>query len=297
MPNEYVLCTPMRNELSLLPELLESVERQLKRPAVWLIVDDHSTDGSRQWFDERAKQLEWVVVSTAPEDPEEYLGGHIARIKSWGLARAVQLAIERGVAVEFCGILDADVLLPVDHYERLLAQFASDPKLGVVSSVLRVPGSEGLERWQRSDRPRGPTQLFRRSCWEAIGGLPTFQGYDAIANVKANNRGFETRLVADLEATHRRETSTREGHMRGFRRRGCYAHYLHLHPVLVLARSLAYSLDAPHSKGIAFLGGWLSSALQRRARCPDPEVMHHFRHGRVREVFNAALGRGIRFVR
>lgn len=297
MPNDYVLCTPMRNELSLLPQLVESVERQQVRPALWLIVDDHSTDGSREWFEARAEQLGWVIVLTAPEDPDEYLGGHIARIKSWGLEQAVERATERGVRVEFCGILDADVLLPVDHYARLLARFASDPKLGVASSVLKVPGSERVERWQRSDRPRGPTQLFRRNCWEAIGGLPTYQGYDAIANLKAKNRGFHTLLMADLVATHRRETSTREGHVRGFHRRGSYAYYLHLHPALVLARGLAYCLDAPHSKGIAFLRGWCSAALKRSARCPDPEVAHHFRHDRIWEVMDATLGRGIRFVR
>src|SRR5690606_11015708 len=89
VPNDYVLCTPLRNELSLLHQLVESVDRQQVRPALWLIVDDHSTDGSREWFEARAEQLGWVIALTAPEDPDEYLGGHIARIKSWGLEPAV----------------------------------------------------------------------------------------------------------------------------------------------------------------------------------------------------------------
>jgi GT2 family glycosyltransferase len=293
----YVLATPVRNEYPLLRELLLSVQRQRILPALWLIVDDHSTDGSREWLEERGRELGWVLVLTAPEDAGEYLGGHIARIKSWGLEQAVLRARERGIELGYCGILDADVLLPEDHYSRLLQCFEQEAALGVASSVLRVPGAKRVEAWQRSDRPRGPTQLFRLSCWQAIGGLPKFQGYDAVANLKAKNRGFTTRLVTDLVALHRRETSTREGHAQGFRRRGSYAHYLHLNPLLVLARSAAYCIDAPHSKGLYFLRGWLTAALSRAARCPDPEVVQHYRYARLREVANAALGRGIRFVR
>lgn len=293
----YVLCTPMRNERQLLPELLATVRAQSVLPAMWLIVDDHSTDGSREWLEREARDLNWVAVAEAPEDAHEYLGGHIARIKSWGLSQAVGRALERGQPPRFCGILDADVVLPADHYARLIAEFAADGSLGVASSVLQVPGAKSVEAWQRSDLPRGPTQLFSYSCWQAMGGLPQVQGYDAIANLKAKNRGYRTKLVTDLVASHRRETSTREGHARGFERRGSYAHYLHLNPILVLGRSFAYSLDAPHTKGVHFLKGWARAMFSRAPRCPDPEVVRHYRYERVREVFNAVLGRGIRFVR
>jgi glycosyltransferase involved in cell wall biosynthesis len=293
----YVLSTPLRNELALLPELVRCVAEQEVRPQLWVLVDDHSTDGSREWLQNATLDNDWIMLRTAPENPKEYLGGHIARIKSWGLEQAVVEAEKRGHAVAHCGILDADVLLPKDHYRRLLARFANDPLLGVASSVLRVPGAKQVEAWQRSDRPRGPTQLFTRSCWDQIGGLPKFQGYDAVANLKAKNRGFKTELVTDLEALHRRETSTREGHARGFRRRGAYAYFLHLNPILVLARSAAYSWDRPHSKGFDFLRGWLAAALERAPRCQDREVMHHYRVDRLKEVANAVIGRGIRFVR
>lgn len=297
MPGDYVLATPMLNERDLVEGLFESVNQQSVRPALWLLVDDHSTDGSREWLEAKARDLDWLLVMSAPEAAQEYLGGHIARIKSWGLEQAVRQAQARGHQVAFCGILDADVVLPRHHYQRLLQEFDADPELGIASSVLRVPGAKGVEPWQRSDRPRGPTQMFRSSCWEAIGGLPRFQGYDAIANLKANNRGYKTRLVVDLVAQHRRETSTREGHAKGFRRRGSYAYFLHLHPLLVLARAAAYSVDPPYSKGLDFLRGWLDALRSGAPRCPDREVVDHYRRGRLREVGNALLGRGVRFVR
>jgi GT2 family glycosyltransferase len=293
----YVLSTPMRNERALLPELLESVSALTPRPALWLIVDDGSRDGTLQWLRDHTRELEWVRVEPAPEEADEYLGGHIARIKSWGLDKALVEAEAAGHPVGYCGILDADVVLPPDHYARLLEHFSRDPGLGVVSSVLKIPGEPRPEAWQRSDRPRGPTQLFSRECLEAIGGLPRFQGYDAVANLKAKNRGFGTLLATDVVATHRRETSTREGHARGYERRGRYAYFLHLNPLLVLARTLAYSTDAPHTKGLHFMRGWLGSAVGRAPRCPDPEVRRHYGRERVFEVARAVLGRGIHFVR
>ena len=256
----------MHNERALLPELTECVCRLSTPPALWLIVDDRSTDGTREWLDGHCQGLSWLLVEAAPEEPDEYLGHHIARIKSWGLERAVKEAERRGVSVDYCGILDADVLLPPDHYVRLIECFERDPELGVVSSVLSVQGSEQLESWQRSDRPRGPTQLFTRECWQAIGGLPRHQGYDAVANLKAKNRGYHTLLATNVVATHRRETSTREGHARGYERRGRYAYFLHLNPILVLARTLAYSADTPHLKGLHFFKGWLKSLLAAKTR-------------------------------
>jgi hypothetical protein len=56
-------------------------------------------------------------------------------------------------------------------------------------------------------------------------------------------------------------------------------------------------LDAPPSTGIHLLIGGARAARAGEPRCPDPEVARHYRYERVREVFNAALGRGIRFVR
>ena len=53
----YVLSTPMRNERPLLAELLATVRAQSVQPLVWLLVDDHSTDGSREWLERETRAL------------------------------------------------------------------------------------------------------------------------------------------------------------------------------------------------------------------------------------------------
>jgi glycosyltransferase involved in cell wall biosynthesis len=280
----YVLATPVFNELEALPGLLESLEAQTVRPAVWVLVDDGSTDGSRAWLEQHAADRPWLVVLSSPEAANEYLGAHVARIKRWGLERALELATEQGVEVGYGGILDADLLPPPHHYERLIREFEGDPRLGVTSSVIQVVGSEAVESYQRDDLPRGGTQFFRLECLRDIDGIPPWPGFDGAANVKARLRGWSTRLVPDLVTFHRRETGTRYGAREGYLRKGRYAYFLGVHPLLVAGRALAYSRHAPYDRGLYFLQGWLGDVMRRSERCPDQEVRRQYGTARLLEV-------------
>jgi glycosyltransferase involved in cell wall biosynthesis len=294
----YVIATPARNEMEGLPALLATIDAQEHKPLLWLVVDDGSTDGSREWLSERAKSSSYLEVTSAPEDADEYLGAHIARIKRWGLEHALERARARGQAPLYAGVLDADVDLPSEHYRRLIEVMQAEPRIGVASSVLLAKHGDKtfMEPFQRADLPRGPTQFFRVACLDAIGGLPPWPSFDSIANVKARALGYETRLLTDVVATHNRETASRYGHAQGYARKGRYAWFLGLHPVLVAARTAAYSSRRPHHAGYHFLKGYLESALDRTPRCPDPIVRQHYGWPRVLEVAKAALGLGPGYV-
>jgi len=294
----YVLTTPARNEREALPALLAGMQAQELRPLVWLIVDDGSDDGSRQWLEQARAGCDFLEIAQAPEAADEYLGAHVARIKRWGLEQALARARRRGLTPRCAGVLDADIELPPEHYRALVSAFSENPKLGVVSSLLQAREGERsfVEPFQRADLPRGPTQFFRVECLEAMGGLPPWPSFDSIANVKARALGYETRLLPWVLATHRRETAARYGHAQGYARKGRYAWFLGLHPLLVLARGAAYTSRRPHHAGYHFLRGYLQSALAREQRCPDPVVRRHYGLPRVLEVAKAALRMGPSYV-
>ncbi|MCP4870002.1 MAG: glycosyltransferase family 2 protein [Proteobacteria bacterium] len=293
---DYALTTPALNERENLPRLLASLVDQDLPPALWLVVDDGSTDGSWEWLQEQAAEVPWLEVRRSPETSDEYLGHHIARIKAWGLDAALSTARERDLDLLAVGVLDADLSLPPDHYRRLLEAFEGSPRLGVASSLIAVDG-EPPERFQRSDLPRGGTQTFRVACLEEIGGLPPYSGFDGAANVKARLAGWETRLLTDVVAGHARETGTRFGIGPGYARKGRYAWFLDLHPAIVAARTVAYTVASPHTGGVHFLRGWLGSAVRRKARCPDDEVRAYYRRERPREYLRSLRGKGPGFVR
>lgn len=288
----YVLTTPMFNEREVLPVLLESVDALVPGPTRWVVVDDHSTDGSFEWLTEQAATRPGLSVLKAPEAHGEYLGGHVARIKRWGLSEALRWADDEGDTIGFGGVLDADIRLPTDHYARLLAAFDDDPRLGVTSSILVMEGEEAPEGIQRTDEPRGGTQFFRRACLEAIGGLPPYPGYDGAANIKARAQGYGTRLLDDVVAIHRRDLAGRYGAVEGYRRRGRYSWFLGLHPLMVAARGAAYAKQVGVRAGVAYLEGWGRDALSRAERCPDDEVRRGYGRRRLVEAAAAAVGRG-----
>lgn len=294
----YVLTTPARNELEGLPALLATINAQQLTPLVWVIVDDGSSDGSREWLERAARSSPFLEVVSAPEVADEYLGAHVARIKRWGLERALSRARERGLRPACAGVLDADIELPAEHYRVLVQEMERSPGLGVASSVLRAREGAGsfVEPFQRADLPRGPTQFFRVECLEAMGGLPPWPSFDSIANVKARSLGYETRVLTELVAVQSRETASRYGHAAGYARKGRYAWFLGLHPLLVMARTAAYTTRRPHHAGYHFLKGYLSSAAARVPRCPDPVVRHHYGLPRVVEVAKAALGLGPSYI-
>jgi glycosyltransferase involved in cell wall biosynthesis len=290
----YGVTTPVRNEMAILPALVETMDRLNPRPFLWLVVDDGSTDGSRAWLEERAAERGWMMVVGASGSSDEYLGAHIARIKRWGLEVLARRCDASGERVQCIGVLDADVALPPDHYGRLLDAFEADPRLGIASSLLSVPEHGGLrvEPFQRSDLPMGPTQTFRRACLDAIGGLPPWPGFDGAANTLAQLAGWRTAIVPGATAIHRRATATRFGAAPGFERKGRYAWFLGLHPVLVAARALAYCVERPHSAGAYFPKGWLSDALRGAPRCPSEDLRRANGWPRVVRVAKAAVGAG-----
>ena len=295
----YVITTPCLNEIEALPRLLADLERQDHPAALWLVVDDGSDDGTRAWLAEQSATRPWMEWRDSPEAADEYLGAHIARIKRWGLEQALAVADDRGLEVFAAGVLDADLGLPADHYARLIGALEADDALGVVSSVMgsEAGGAGPKERFQRADLPRGATQTFRTSCLEAIGGLPPYPGYDGAANVKAAVRGWRCAALTDVVASHARPTATRFGAATGYSRKGRYAWFLGHHPLLIAARTAAYTVTTPHSGGVHFLRGWLVSAARRDARCPDPDVRHHYGHERPRQYLRGILGRGPRWAR
>jgi poly-beta-1,6-N-acetyl-D-glucosamine synthase len=294
----YVLATPARNEREGLPALLETVAAQRELPLLWLVVDDGSDDGSRELLEAARAHHPYLEVASAPEAASEYLGAHVARIKRWGLEQAILRSRAAGHAPAYAGVLDADVLLPPEHYAVLSGLMQQSPRLGVASSVLmaREGDRSFVEPFQRADLPRGPTQFFRIECLTRMGGLPPWPSFDSIANVKARALGYETRLVSELVAIQSRETAARYGHAAGYARKGRYAWFLGLHPLLVAARTAAYSTRRPHHAGYHFLKGYLSSAAARVPRCPDPLVRQHYGLPRVIEVAKAALGIGPGYV-
>src|SRR5512136_803454 len=168
----YVIVTPARNEEDNLDRLAACVRAQTVKPLAWVIVSDGSTDRT----DEIARRL------TAEAPPIRFLrrekpAQDLKRIEKVapGKVEAFELALASlgGLAYDYLAILDADVVLGPSYYEQVLARFEADPSLGIAGGMVRniLPdGATARGGFMNPDAVGGPIQMFRRTCYEAIGG-------------------------------------------------------------------------------------------------------------------------------
>ena len=115
---------------------------------------------------------------------------------------------------DFIGALDADLTLQPEYYESILTEFERNPKLGIASGVYINKVNGRLEPVVRdhSSTPGG-LQLFRRECYEAIGGyrpLP-YGGDDSLADTMARMNNWQTQSFPQYQAIHHRPVGCRGG--------------------------------------------------------------------------------------
>ena len=107
---------------------------------------------------------------------------------------------------EIIGNLDSDVAFDKDHFEFLLNKFKEDPRLGVAGTVFREEGGYSSETnsFEGQNHVSGQCQVFRRQCFEEIGGYFANKagGIDWIAVTTARMMGWKTRSYREKSFFH-----------------------------------------------------------------------------------------------
>jgi glycosyltransferase involved in cell wall biosynthesis len=265
-----LLITPARDEAAHMAGTIRAVAAQTRKPDLWLVIDDGSTDNTAKILDSMAAEVPFMRVLRSPQqksDPDA------DRLTLAAEARAFNAALATVDLSEFThiGKLDADVELSPEYFERLLAHFEADPELGVAGGVL-------LERtgkeWEPTKIPayhvRGALKLYSRECFEAIGGIEERLGWDTIDETYARMRGYSTRSQPEITARHHRPVATRGGALRGRARHGQCAYILRYGVWWVILRSFKVALQRPYGlSGIAFLYGYFRAYLKAQPKVED----------------------------
>ena len=135
----------------------------------------------------------------------------------------------------------------------------------------------------------GACQLFRRKCFEEIGGYVPIQsgGVDHVAVVTARMKGWKTRTFTEMVCHHHRPIgSAQHGALKAKWRDGQLDYALGGHPIWELFRSLYQMTRRPHVLGGLVLQAGYVSAAVRRIRRPVSREFVQFRRreqmGRLR---------------
>lgn len=188
-----VAVTIARNEKLFIASAIESILKQTAPPQLYVVVDDDSTDGTAEIIKNYPVHYLKVGKPRLPLRPYNLVRG---------LRNGVNAATHMCPSWDFLVKLDADSVIPEDYLERLIARFGEDGRLGIASGVMR-----GRRVWR--GRASDGAKIYRRDCWDDIGGLDNVIAWDTHAIVKAYQKGWKVSAFNDIEYVERR-TSERE---------------------------------------------------------------------------------------
>ncbi len=278
---DYTAVTPAYNEEALLPNLIRSMTAQTLKPKRWIIINDGSTDRTAGIIDRAAAEYPWIEAYHLPIRRERAPGGESAvmrclRERSWS-------------DCDFLFRVDADVTFEPDYVALLMAEFKQNPKLGIAGGTLH---EHRKGRWIAASTPEfdasGPSKIYSRECFQAIGGIEGEQGWDTVDEMRALMLGFETRGFRHVRTYHHRPMQSASGNWRGQMHRGEAAYNAGYSPMFMLARSLRHLFTKPWMMGGALmLIGYLRPWLRRRPMLADPELVRFTRAQQRRRLMFA----------
>jgi len=247
----YVLITPARNEADYIGLTLESVIAQTVPPVKWIIVNDGSTDGTGEIVAKYAAAHPWIELIQMPERKERHFVGKALAVSA-GQKRMA------GLQYDAIGNLDADVSFDEEYFEFLMKKFAENSKLGVAGTCFREGGLTYDYEFVGIEHVSGMCQMFRRECFEDIGGYAAIKsgGIDLIAVLSARAKGWETRTFLEKSFVHHRtQGGALHTGLRGRWYMGRKDYLIGNHPVWELFRTVYQMKNKPY-----VIGGLLALA-------------------------------------
>jgi glycosyltransferase involved in cell wall biosynthesis len=321
----YALITPARNEAAFIEQTIRSVIAQTALPRRWIIVSDGSTDGTDEIVQRYASQHGWIELLRMPERRDRQFAAkahafnagyaHLSTLNSVkergsdGALRSQPLAAPKpseggSPPFDLIANLDADITFSPDYFEFLLSKFQLSPELGVAGTPFledheRFDQHSYAHQFANSRHVSGACQMFRKKCFEEIGGyVPVKTGaVDWIAVTTARMKGWETRTFTEKVCFHHRKLgvgSGSPGKLPMWFHYGRKAYLVGGHPLWECSRGLFRMCEKPFVLGgLWFIAGYVWASLHRSERTVSHELMRFHRAeqmARLRQIFGRLAG-------
>lgn len=176
----YIVVIPARNEERYLGKTLNSVINQTVQPSACVVVDNDSVDGTSDVCRNYLSKVKYVKISLDHE-----IVGHRQAIS---VMEGVKLATDLNPNWKYILKQDADVELTPNYVETLISAMEEDHNLGI---CVGYPPSERIKKLYDS------AKLYRRECWDQIGGLQLCVAHDIFAVLLANQNGWKVRIIPE----------------------------------------------------------------------------------------------------
>jgi glycosyltransferase involved in cell wall biosynthesis len=288
----YVLITAARNEEEYIEATIESVLSQTILPKKWVIVSDASIDSTDDIVKRHLEHTDIIEFIRKEMDTNEQfdfaskvfaLNAGYERIKDYGY--------------RYIGHLDADITMEPDYYEKIISKFNGNKMLGIAGGFIyeTMAGCFKCRPYNTSRSVAGAIQLFRRECYEQIGGFIPLRmgGEDTYAEVVARKKGWKVQSFPEIVVYHHKVGNLARGKVRECFRKGMAAYSLGSHPLFEVVKSIRRGGEKPY--GISFFSriiGFAWPYLWRQDRLVSDEFIEFMRKEQLTQLRNFIMRRG-----
>lgn len=283
---EYVLITPAYNEELFIEKTIQSVISQTTIPKKWVIVSDGSIDRTDEIVKRYEEKYHWIELVQLPRHKDRHFASKVQAFNAGYL-------ILKDLHYDIIGNLDADITFDEGYFEFLLKKFNEYGDLGVAGT----PFVEGLKhydyRFTNIEHVSGACQLFRKECFEEIGGYIPIKGggIDWVAVTTARMKGWRTRTFTEVTCFHHRSIGTgNSGKLVYFFRHGKKDYYLGGHPIWQIFRSVYQMKHRPYIlSGLFLFSGYAWAGLRRPKRPVSEDLVRFYRKEQMDRLIKILL--------
>ncbi|MFZ2473207.1 MAG: glycosyltransferase family 2 protein [Methanothrix sp.] len=277
----YVLITPAHNEEKNIERTIHSVITQTLLPTKWIIVSDGSTDRTDEIAQKYLADYPWMELIRMPEHRDRQFA---AKVNAFNAG----YKIIKNEQYDIIGNLDADLSFEKDYFEFLITKFSTDPLLGVAGTPFVEEGVHYDYRFTNIEHVSGACQMFRRACFEDIGGYIPIQGggIDWTAVTTARMKGWETRTFTEKQCVHHKKMGTgNTSALMSWFKHGQKDYYLGGHPLWQLFRTLYQMTKKPYIiGGLLLFSGYNWAWISRLERPISKELMEFNRREQMQRL-------------
>jgi glycosyltransferase involved in cell wall biosynthesis len=289
MELSYVLITAARNEESYIERTIQSVIAQTILPKKWVIVSDGSTDNTDKIVKSYARERGWIEFIRMHDHEDRQFAAKVHAFNA-GYEKV------RSLDYDIIGNIDADISFGEDFFEYLLEKFQSMPELGVAGTdYIEGDFHSFKDSFINVCHVNGQCQMFRRQCFEDIGGyLPIKEGgIDWVAVTSARMKGWKTYSFQDKTYIHHQPMGRTHGNTLSARiHYGKKDYFCGGHPLWEIFRGFFQMTRKPYIiGGLLLLSGYFWSWITRKERPVSNELMNFYRQEQLQRLKNLLLNR------
>lgn len=282
--DNYILISPAKNEEKCIEKTIHSVINQTHLPEEWVIVSDNSTDNTDNIIKSYAEKYTFIKYIRNESNAGKDFSSKVNAFNK-GLA-ALQYR-----EYNYLGNLDADVSFDSNYYLNMINILKSTPQLGLVGGLVKEFRNNKIYSSNKSlNSVSGAVQLFKRKCFEDIGGYIPLKigGIDTAAEICARAKGWGVKTYPEFTVLHYGPVLT--GSKNRFKmlfKMGISNYQLGYHPVFQAASSIRRILQKPFILGaLCYLAGFTYASLKRMNKNIPQDIISYLQKEQISRLLN-----------